>query len=141
MISDELKRIFDEFSNQDDMFFLDGATEGQIDEFERKNNIKLPHQYREWLLLSDGGEFFLPAGIQLYGVAHKPAIDVNENDRPSNNYTVIGTLATGDPILIEEESEQIVIYNHETGEIEDDETYPNFVAFLNDLSEMLGIGG
>lgn len=140
MISDQVKSIFEEFSNQDDIFFLDGATEEQINEFERNNNIKLPQQYKEWLLLSDGGEFFLPAGIQLYGVAHKPAIDVNENDRPSNEYTVIGALATGDPILIKKESEQIVIYNHEAGKIEDDESYPNFVAFINDLSETLGIG-
>lgn len=40
----------------------------------------LPSKFKEWLLFSDGGECFLPAGIQLYGVAHKPLIDVNDND-------------------------------------------------------------
>ena len=32
-------------------------------------------------MFSDGGEFFLPAGVQMYGVAHKPLINVKEDDR------------------------------------------------------------
>lgn len=41
----------------------------------------------------------MPAGIQLYGIEHKPVIDVNDNSRPSEDYVVIGALASGDPIL------------------------------------------
>ena len=89
---------------------------------------------------TDGGEFFLPAGVQLYGVAHKPLIDINDNDRPNEEYVVIGSLAFGDPILYKKEEEQIVIYNHEADRIEEDEIYQNFYAFLNDLYELLGIG-
>ena len=32
------------------------------------------------------------------------------------------------------------IYNQETGEIDKELVYPDFIAFLNDLSELLGIG-
>ncbi len=122
------------------MYFIEGATEEQIISFESKNGISFPLQYREWLEFSDGGEFFLPAGVQLYGVAHKPLIDINDNDRPNEEYVVIGSLAFGDPILYKKEEEQIVIYNHEADRIEEDEIYQNFYAFLNDLYELLGIG-
>lgn len=141
MISDELKILTDRLNKQGTMAFLEGATEEQIAEFEKKNEITLPARYKEWLLFSDGGECYLPAGVQFYGVAHKPLIDVNEDDRPSDKYVVIGALSTGDPILCEKEGEQISIYNHEAGTIESDETYENFFAFLKDLYDLLGIGG
>ena len=123
------------------MNFLAGATENQIEEFEKKHSLKLPLKYREWLLFSDGGEFFLPAGVQMYGVNRKPVIDVSEDDRPNDNYVVIGALASGDPILCEKGGERISIYNHEAGVIENDEIYEDFFAFLIDLHEILGIGG
>ena len=141
MISNELNTIVTQLKQKGKMIFLAGATENQIEEFEKKHNLKLPLKYREWLLFSDGGEFFLPAGLQMYGVAHKPIIDVSEDDRPSDNYVVIGSLASGDPILCEKSGERISIYNHEAGVIESDEIFEDFFAFLNDLYEILGIGG
>lgn len=141
MISDELKKILDTVTKQGEMRFLESATEEQIFAFENANDMSLPVQYKEWLAYSDGGEFFLPAGVQFYGVAHKPMIDVNDTDRPSEDYIVIGVLASGDPILCKKEGEQIAIFNHEAGRIEEDEVYQNFYAFLSDLYELLGIGG
>ena len=141
MISNELNTIVTQIKQQGKMSFLAGATENQIEEFEKKHNLRLPLKYREWLLFSDGGEFFLPAGVQMYGVAHKPIIDVSEDDRPNDNYVVIGALASGDPILCEKRGERISIYNHEAGVIESDEIYEDFFAFLIDLHEILGIGG
>ena len=141
MISKELSDIIEQIKPQGKMRFLDGATESQIVEFELNNNIKFPLKYREWLLFSDGGNFYLPAGVQMYGVAHKPIIDVSDDDRPNENYIVIGALASGDPILCEKNMERISIYNHEAGRIEDDEIYEDFFAFLNNLYELLGIGG
>lgn len=123
------------------MNFCKETTENKILEFEKEHNIKLPAKYKEWLLFSDGGEFFLPAGIQLYGIENKPTIDVDNNDRPSEEYIVIGALASGDPILCEKAGEKIAIYNQETGKIEDDEIYDDFIAFLIDLYNLLGIGG
>ena len=140
MISDELKNILDRITNQGKMCFLESASKEQILAFESESGFSLPVQYKEWLEYSDGGEFFLPAGVQLYGVAHKPVIDANENDRPNSEYVVIGALASGDPILCKKEAEQIAIYNHEAGRIEEDEVYPNFYAFLSDLYNLLGIG-
>lgn len=140
MISDELKNILEKINMQGKMCFLEGATKKQISDFENENGIVLPVQYKEWLEYSNGGEFFLPAGVQLYGVAHKPVIDVNDSDRPNEEYVVIGALASGDPILCKKEGEQIAIYNHEAGRIEEDEIYQDFYAFLSDLYELLGIG-
>lgn len=137
----ELNIIVDQIKKQGKMQFLAAATEVQISEFEAKHDVKLPLKFREWLLYSDGGELFLPAGVQMYGVAHKPMIDVTDNDRPNDNYIVIGALASGDPILCEKSGERISIYNHEAGRIESDEIYEDFFSFLNDLYEMLGIGG
>lgn len=141
MISDELKKIVDGLSKQGKTVFSEAATKEQIVLFEEEHKIKFPEKYKEWLLFSDGGECFLPAGVQFYGIAHKPVIDVNENDRPSDEFIVIGALASGDPILFEKGKENISIYNRESGRIESDEIYDDFFAFLNDLYGILGIGG
>lgn len=141
MTSDDFIKLVDQFNEQGKMNFLEGATEDQISQFEKDNDIVLPSKYKEWLVFCDGGEFFLPAGVQMYGVAHKPIIDADDDDRPDDNYVVIGSLAAGDPILCEKSGEKISIYNHEADRIEDDEVYEDFYAFLNDLTEILGIGG
>ena len=77
MISEELKVIVDKLKEQGKMDFLPETSEEKVTSFEKENSVKLPEKYKEWLLFSDGGELFLPAGIQLYGVEHKPLIDVN----------------------------------------------------------------
>lgn len=141
MISEELKKIIDNLQKHGKMAFPAATTEEEITSFEKENTVTLPSKYKEWLMFSDGGELFLPAGIQLYGIEHKPVINVNNNDRPSDKYVVIGSLASGDPILFEKDSEKIAIYNHEVGRIEDDEVYDDFIAFLNGLYDLLGIGG
>ena len=140
MISKELETIIYAISTQGEMNFLEATKEEDIKSFEKKHNIKLPKKYKEWLLFSDGGECFLPAGVQFYGVAHKPIIDIEDNDRPDDSYIVIGRLASGDPIIFKKTEERICIYNHEDNRIEDDETYEDFFAFLNGMYDMLGIG-
>ena len=140
MISEELKMIVDKFNEQGKMNFLEETTKEKISEFEKEHNVKLPTKFKEWLLFSDGGEFFLPAGIQLYGIEHKPLIDVNDNSRPSDDYIAIGAFASGDPILCKKAEETISIYNQEVGKIDEELVYPDFIAFLNDLYELLGIG-
>jgi hypothetical protein len=140
MIPEELKSILDKFQEQGKMSFLSETTEEKINEFEKEKSVKLPAKYKEWLMFSDGGELFLPAGIQLYGIEHKPLIDVNDNSRPSEDYIVIGTFATGDPILCKKDEETISIYNPEIGEIDNELVYQDFIAFLIDLYELLGLG-
>lgn len=141
MISEKLKAIVDKFQEQGKINFLDETTEEKIQTFEKEKGVTLPSKYKEWLLFSDGGELFLPAGIQLYGIEHKPLIDVNDSTSPNDDYVVLGVLASGDPILFKKDSEKIAIYNQEAGRIEDDEIYDDFIAFLNDLYDLLGIGG
>ena len=113
MISEELKAIIDKLKEQGNLIFLEGATEEQITQFEKDHEIELPEKYKEWLQYSDGGELFLPAGVQFYGVAHKPIIDVDENDRPDEKYIVIGALASGDPV--ESKDQSLKAKEHVTG--------------------------
>ena len=122
------------------MSFLEETTEEKILAFERENKVTLPSGYKKWLLFSDGGELFLPAGVQLYGIDHKPFIDVNNDSRPSDDYIVIGAFALGDPVLCKKTDETISIYNQEMGEIDKELVYPDFIVFLNDLAELLGVG-
>lgn len=122
------------------MAFWDAATDQQIAGFEKNSGLKIPLKYKEWLLFSDGGECFLPAGVQFYGVAHKPLIDVDDDNRPDDSYIVIGALSSGDPILYKKNEEKIAIFNRGAGKIESDEIYDDFFAFLNDLYDLLGIG-
>lgn len=140
MVSDELKGITKTLNTQGKMRFLTPCSEEKITQFEHEHSITLPKQYKEWLQFSDGGECFLPAGVQFYGISQKPFIDVDDNSRPDNSYVVIGALASGDPILMKKDSEQISIYNQEAGRIENDEVYADFFAFLNDLYDLLGMG-
>ena len=141
MSTDEIRKLASDFADRGKMAFGEAATSEQISEFEKEHNISLPTHFKEWLRFSDGGEFFLPGGVQFYGVSHKPLIDIADDDRPNENYIVIGALATGDPILFEIGKESISIYNHTDGKIEDDEIYADFFAFLSDLDGILGIGG
>lgn len=140
MVSEALKAIIDRLNGHGKMAFLEGATEEQISQFEQEHEVVLPQKYKEWLQYSDGGEFFLPAGVQLYGVAHKPLIDIEDDDRPNDNYIVIGALASGDPVLCEKSGEKIAIFGNETGSIDDELVYDDFYALLNDLYDLLGIG-
>ena len=135
-----LKEIIDDLNSRGKMVFFEGASEEQISDFECNNKVRLPEKYKEWLRFSDGGECFLPAGVQFYGVAHNPKIDVDENDRPNEDYVVIGALASGDPVLCEISNEKISIFDHESGNIDDELVYDDFYAFLNDLYDLLGIG-
>ena len=122
------------------MRFIEAATEEQISQFEKENQIQFPSKYKEWLLFSDGGEIFLPAGVQLYGVGQKPLIDLEDIDRPDDNYIVIGALASGEPVLCKKDEEKIYVYDHENQEIDEDLVYDDFFAFLIDLYDLLGIG-
>ena len=76
MSSNHLKTIIDNLKEQGEMSFLPPVTSKKIKKFEKECNIKLPKEYKEWLMFSDGGELFLPAGIQLYGIESKPRIYV-----------------------------------------------------------------
>ena len=141
MVSEELKAIIDTLKNQgrqteSDMDFFEPATEDQISDFEKNNNLSFPSKFREWLLFSDGGECFLPASVQFYGVAHKPLIDVSNQTRPDDSYVVIGGTPNGDPVLIKKDSETISIYNKEEGKIEEEEVYDDFFAFLSNQKSM-----
>ena len=140
MSPDEIKKIADRFHEQGKMIFPEGATEDQITQFEKEHQILLPSAYKAWLQYCDGGEFFLPAGVQMYGVAHKPLIDVDGNDKPDDKFIVIGATSWGDPILCEKAGEKISLFNHEDGVIAEDEVYEDFFLFLGDLYDLLGIG-
>lgn len=136
----EPEAVADLLRSQGQMSFVEPTTDEVIGAFETEHDLQLPSQLKRWLLVSDGGDFFLPAGFQLRGVAHLPLIDVADPDRPDDSYIVIGTLSSGDPVLCERSSERISIYNHEAGRIEDDETFADFFTFLTSLAAVVGVG-
>ena len=140
MISEELKVLLETIGKQGKMSFNEPVTEEKVTAFEKENSIKLPNAYKEWLQISDGGELFLPAGVQLYGVEHKPIIDMNDSSRPSDDYFMIGAFASGDPILCKKDEETISIFNQEIGEIDDELVFDDFLSFLSELFELLGLG-
>ena len=140
-MSDEVKKLSELLISQGKMCFLDPTTEEKITDFEKANGIELPEKYKEWLLFSDGGECFLPGGIQLYGIDHKPLINVDDEDRPDEDHIIIGSLASGDPIVFKKGEETVAVYNQDGGKIEDDEIFPDFFTFLKGLYDFLEIGG
>lgn len=140
MISEDLKEIISQIKNNGNSSFLEAATEEQIEKFEKENDIKFPLKFKEWLLYSDGGDLYLPAGVQLRGVEHNPIIDLEDNDRPDDSFIVVGALASGEPVLFKKNEEKFYIYDHENQELDDDLTYEDFFALIKDLYDLLGIG-
>lgn len=136
----EAEAIADRLRPEGQMSFVEPTTDSRIGTFEAEHDLRLPSQLKQWLLFSDGGDFFLPAGFQLRGVEHLPLIDVDDPDRPDDSYIVIGTLSSGDPVLCERSTERISIYNHEAGRIEHDESFVDFFSFLTSLAAVVGIG-
>lgn len=139
-MSSEADAIADLLSSHGQMSFVEPTTNTVIGAFEAEHQFQLPTQLKQWLLVSDGGDFFLPAGFQLRGVEHRPLIEVDDPDRPDDSYVVIGTLSSGDPVLCQRSGERISIYNHEAARIEDDESFPDFFTFLNSLAAVVGAG-
>ena len=115
-----------------------GAGEAELARFEAACGIRLPAPYRDWLQISDGGLLFPPAGLQLYGVAHKPLLSPADKGCPEG-YLPAGTMPYGDPILLEKETGRFALYNQERGEIAPEETFPDFLAFLDRLPALLGL--
>lgn len=140
-MSSEADAVAGLLNYQGQMSFVEPTNDTVIEAFESEHEVQLPSQLKQWLLVSDGGDFFLPAGFQLRGVAHLPLIDVDDPDRPDDNFVVIGTLSSGDPVLCERSSERISIYNHEAGRIEEDESFEDFFTFLNQLAAVVGAEG
>lgn len=134
---DEVFELMELLKSQTSLRFVESAIKAQIRNFETKCSVMLPTAYEEWLLLSDGGECFLPVGIQFYGVVHEPIIDLSDSDRPDDSYVVIGRFAFGDPICFKTGEEKIVIYNSHAGCIEDDEVYENFIVFMKEMLDEL----
>ena len=139
MISDDMRALEEKLVPRDDMRFPEEATDEEILAFEKNNNITLPLSFREWLCLHDGGEFYLPGGVQIYGVAHKPLINVAYGDRPDCEYIVIGRMSWGEPVVFKKGEEEIVIFDHESNDRDDDVRYQSFYSFLNGLYDLLGI--
>lgn len=139
MVSERLRKTAGTLESQGTMNFLDPATPEQISEFERKNGITFPEQYREWLSFSDGGELFLPAGCQLYGVAHLPLIDPSDGNRPDDSWVAVGAMCSGDAVIFEKESGRFAVYFAEEGRLDDSLVYKDYFTFLGSLYDLLGM--
>ena len=53
---------------------------------------------------------------------YKPLINIEDNDRPDDNYIVVGALASGEPVLFKKNEEKFYVYDHDSKELDDDLT-------------------
>ena len=62
-MSSEADAVAGLLNSQGQMRFVEPTTETAIGTFEAEHELQLPSQLKRWLLVSDGGDFFLPAGF------------------------------------------------------------------------------
>lgn len=104
--------------------FFNGATETEIQEFEQKNEITIPEEYKNWLRFSDGGEIFYTL-VQFYGVAHKPFIKVTNTGLPEDLVLIGSYIGDGQYICFSKTNGNIVRFDH--GEIIDVDSLKAFL--------------
>ncbi len=115
------------------------VTAEDIRRFEERTGIRIPALYREWLQISDGGYLFPPAGLQLYGVSHRPLIQLAADIPADGVYAIAGAMPYGDPVLFKVGSEEFMLFNQEDGRIEPEEVFPDFSSFLDHIPSLLGL--
>ena len=102
------------------MVFRTGATAAEIERFEKNHAVRLPEDYRQLLMYSDGGELFAP-GFSFYGVKEDTWNLAKENsaknrepyDLPADLY-IFGTQNYGDPVCFDLDTYEVVQWDHET---------------------------
>ena len=114
-------------SDEYNMEFFAGATDDEIAQFEVNNGVKFPELVKEWLRFTDGCNMFNI--VQLYGVSHKPFIEIKPEGVPGE-YIGIGALCFGDAVCFLEDSPKIIRYGETIIE------YENFIEFLEYIIEL-----
>ena len=117
----------------------DRASGGQIEEFQKRNNITLPMKYQAFLHFSDGIEVDTPDSIKFYGIASPTPIKPNAISVGSFLFTIIGKLSDSELVLVTNESQKIFVYNLKTKTIPAERIYNNFSDFLENLKDILHI--
>ena len=103
----EVEKLVNLLNEQGKMVFKSPVLSQEIEEFEINNAIKFPKEFCNWLKFSDGGEFFLPAGVQIYGIKNPPLIDIN-NEQDKLNKEIEDKIARWEYL-----SELYELYNKE----------------------------
>lgn len=62
-MTNEPEVVADLLRSQGEMSFVEPATALLIADFEAAHDLQLPSRLKKWLLVSDGGDFFLPQGF------------------------------------------------------------------------------
>ena len=121
------------------MRFRPGANFEQISTFEQETGITLPSAYKEWLVVSDGGEIFCPDGPQLLGVTNensKLRIRVGNGIEAPETMIVIGRTSSGDALCLESGAERVVQWTHSP--LEEFISWDNFFRYLEQAEEIYG---
>ena len=105
------------------MDFQPGATVQDLAAFENQNAIRIPKEYKNWLMFSNGGEILVP-GSQFYSIDNSDddsLIFHNSDDYrhkfslPSSLY-IVGRTNFGDLLCLDIMSGEFVQWDHETDE-------------------------
>jgi cell wall assembly regulator SMI1 len=151
--NEELKFFFDEINKYTtNVHSLNPGVElNQIEETEKKLDIKLPDIYKEFLQVCNGGELFIPGTVlaEIYhpelGEKQKGTSYINESyrkdRRPSempNNLCIIADLNYGDVIAFDLSTNNgkdanVIQWDSETKSIS--RTWPGFSEWLKDVLE------
>lgn len=117
--------LFNILQQYDDMMdFNNGCTEDMLNEFENKNNIKLPQSYASLLKCFDGGEIFVP-GTVIYGTGINGGTSIKDvNGREvrgclsiPSSYLIFAKVNYGDFLCIDLNGDNRVIqWDHELNE-------------------------
>lgn len=116
-----------------------GAKPEQISAFEHRANLKLPDAYKEWLVMSDGGEIFCPEGPELLGVANENSrllIRSGDDKEAPKTMVVIGRTSSGDALCYKAGTERIVQWSHSL--YEEFLNWEDFHAYLKQAEEIYG---
>ena len=101
------------------MFFEKGASQADIEAFEKEQALRLPEDYRQWLMFTNGAEIFAP-GCCLLGIdpgtwnlAKANTAAERTGYEMIDDLYIIGTQNYGDPVCFDRETFEIVQWDHE----------------------------
>lgn len=134
-----MSRIVAHLASLDGTELYPAATDAQIADFERDQDVTLPATFKQWLRISDGGRLCFPAGIELFGVARPPLLELDDPYTPDGGWLVAGMMLDTDLVLVSLNGEETVIYNREGDTFDDAVYYRDFLAFLEDVPHQLDI--
>ncbi len=121
----QLKEIDEDFKKSE---FFPSATDEQINNFEKEQNIQIPESYKQWLRLSNGGYLF-GGYVHLYGIENHPQPSVGNDfsaGKVPKEYQILGYMES-EHICFNQENKKFFFYEYSKQSAD----FENFNAILD----------